>query len=385
MRIPYVDLARQTQIIETELLDACRDVLRSGQYVLGPAVCEFEEAFAKFCGTRFAVGVNSGTDALILTLRALGVGKGDEVITPPNSFVATASAIAMVGATPRFVDVASDLLIDPDKVEAAITERTRAILPVHLTGRPARMSALRQIADKHQLLLLEDAAQSVGARYAGRSVGAWGDAGCFSLHPLKTLGGAGDGGVITTDDENLVDALRKLRNLGLATRDNCVQWCSNSRLDSLQAALLTVKLRYLGAWTEARRVRAQRYREGLAGIEQLRCPEEGSDCYSVYHTFVIQAQKRDALQQYLAAKGIGTAIHYPIPIHQQTVARELAQGPFPSAEAQAQSILSLPVYPELTMAEQEEIISSIIDFYQETACAYPSATSTDNSQTSTHT
>jgi dTDP-4-amino-4,6-dideoxygalactose transaminase len=367
--IPYVNIAAQHRQLRAELLDAVERVLTHGQFVLGPEVAEFERRFAEMCGVPCAVGVGNGTDALVLALRVLDIGPGDEVITPPNSFVASAAAIALVGARPVFVDTGDDFNIDVDLIEAAITPRTRAILPVHLTGRPAAMAPLMAIAKRHRLRVVEDCAQAVSAEYDGQRVGSFGDLGCFSLHPLKTLSACGDGGVITTGDRTLEARLRELRNIGLRSREECVVWSGNSRLDTLQAALLLVKLPHLQEWTEERRGHAAAYRRHLAGIPGVRVPVDRPNDRAVYHTFVIEAERRDGLRAFLTERLIGTQIHYPVPIHLQAAARELgySAGSFPIAEAQATRILSLPVYPELTPDDVVRVAASIREFYARTA------------------
>jgi dTDP-4-amino-4,6-dideoxygalactose transaminase len=370
--IPYVDVARGTAALRAELLRAIAGVLERGQFILGAEVEEFEERFAKLCQVKHAVALNSGTDALIFALRALGIGPGDEVITAPNSFVASASCIALVGAKPVFVDVRADYNIDPALIPQAITPRTRAIIPVHLTGRPADMHAICAIADKHGLAVIEDAAQAVTARYHDRPVGSLGTIGCFSLHPLKTLGACGDGGVLTTNDAATASKARLHRNLGLQSRENCVLWASNSRLDTLQAAILLVKLPHLEAWTEARRRNAQLYHARLVGIPQLRLPNEPSEQpheRAVYHTYVVRAESREPLMRWLAERGIGTAVHYPIPIHLQDVAADLGygRGSFPVAEALASEILSLPIYPELSADDIGAVSNAIATFYEQHA------------------
>lgn len=366
MEIPYTNLAAQHRPIKDKLLTAISGVIDRGQFILGDEVAEFENRFAELCGTRFAVGLNSGTDALILALKALGIGSGDEVITVPNSFVATAASIAILGAHPVFVDVREDYNLNPDLLASAITPRTKAIIPVHLTGRPAAMDAILEIARAYRLHVIEDAAQAVMAEYKGKRVGSFGTAGCFSLHPLKTMNSCGDGGVLTTDDPGLADEFKILRNLGLRTRDNCVVWSGNSRLDTLQAAILLVKLQYLVAWTEKRRAHARFYQEHLQNLSQVQVPQDMPFERAVYHTFVIQADYRDKLRAYLAQQGIGTAIHYPIPIHLQIAARNLPYSPgdFPMAERQSQRILSLPVYPELGEEELKYIVSHFRSFYE---------------------
>ena len=362
--VSYVNLPVQHQNIKTELLQTVERVLNHGGFILGDEVATFESEFAAYCGTRYAVGVANGTDAMVLALKALGIGVNDEVITAPNSFLASASAIALTGATPVFVDVRDDYNLDPDLLKAAITPRTRAILPVHLTGRPADMNAILAVAEKHGLVVVEDAAQAVGAKYHGQRVGSFGVAGCFSFHPLKNLNACGDGGVITTNNEAVYQYLLKARNHGLRNRNECQFWSLNSRLDALHAAMLQVKLKYLDTWTEVRRANAVFYRERLADVVQV--PQEQPHEYAVYQTFVVQAERRDDLCCYLTECGVETKVHYSIPIHLQEAARSLGYkaGDFPVAEQQAECILSLPVYPELTVEQREHVVSAIGAFYE---------------------
>jgi dTDP-4-amino-4,6-dideoxygalactose transaminase len=364
-RVPYVDIAGQHAGLKAELLEAVGAVIDRGDFILGREVERFEAELSRVCGTREAVGVGSGADALVLALRALGVGPGDEVITAPNSFVASASAVAVVGGRPVFADVGEDMNLDPERVAAAVTPRTRVVLPVHLTGRPADMTPILAVAQRSGLAVVEDAAQAVGAEYHGRRVGSLGTIGCFSLHPLKTLNACGDGGALTTDDPALAERLRLLRNNGLRTRDDCRLWAVNSRLDTIQAAMLLVKLRHLDRWTEARRANAAFYGRELHGIPALRLPVDRPGERAVYHTFVVQAERRDALRAHLDAHGIGTSIHYPTPIHLTAAAAPLGYRPgsFPVAERQAGRILSLPVYPELRPEQREHVVQAIRDFY----------------------
>jgi dTDP-4-amino-4,6-dideoxygalactose transaminase len=366
MKVPYVNLAAQHAPIKERLLDAIGSVLDHGRFILGDEVAEFERRFAVMCGVRHAVAVNSGTDALVLALKALGIGEGDEVITAPNSFVASAGCIALVGARPVFADVGADYNIDPALIEQAITPRTRAILPVHLTGRPADMDAIGDIARAHGLQVVEDCAQAVCAEYKGRRVGSFGSVGCFSLHPLKTLNACGDGGVITTNDDRLCEQFKTLRNIGLQTRDDCILWGHNSRLDTLQAAILMVKMEYVEEWTERRRIHAAFYSRHLIDLDRVQVPADKPHEKAVYHTFVIQADDRDRLRAHLAEKGVGTGIHYPVPIHLQSAAKGLGYraGSFPVAERQAQRILSLPVYPELEERQLDHVVNSIYSFYR---------------------
>ena len=366
IEVPYVDLAAQHAPLKAALLKAAARVIDHGQFILGPEVAEFEGRFAALCGARRAVGVNSGTDALLLSLRALGVGPGDEVITAPNSFVASASCIELTGAKPVFVDAGADYNLDPAKIDSAVTKRTKAILPVHLTGRAADMTGIMAVARRRGLLVVEDCAQAVLAEHRGRRVGTFGAAGCFSLHPLKTLNACGDGGVVVTNDGALADRLLVLRNIGLKTREDCVVWSGNSRLDTLQAALLLVKLGRLEAWTRRRRANAAFYRKALAGTRGIEVPGEHAHERAVYHTLVVQADRRDDLRRFLAGRGVRTSIHYPVPIHLQTAAAELGLGPgsFPVAERQAARILSLPVHPELTSVQLRHVVGCIKDFYR---------------------
>ncbi len=365
MRIPYVNIAAQHAPMKEELLAAVGKIIDNGQFILGAEVAEFEICFAELCGVRYAVGLNSGTDALILALKALGVGPGDEVITAPNSFVGSASCIALVGARPVFVDVNVDYNINPALIENAITSHTRAIIPVHLTGRPADMDAIMGIAQRRSLYVIEDSAQAVIAEYRGKRVGGFGVAGCFSLHPLKTLNACGDGGVLTTDDKALAERIKILRNVGLKSRDECVSWSNHSRLDNLQAAILLTKLKYLDAWTKKRRSNAHFYQQQLGNLQQLQVPLDKSYERAVYHTFVIQADNRNELKTYLATCGIETAIHYPTPIHLDRCSENLGYGPgsFPVTEKLAQRILSLPIYPELTETELNYIVETIKEYY----------------------
>ena len=365
-KIPYVNIAGGVRALKEEILEAAGRVLDHGQFVLGEEVSLFEQRFAEICGTRFAVAVNSGTDALILALRALEIGPGCEVITVPNSFIATTSAVRMVGARPVFVDVREDYNMDPEGIEKSISSRTKAVLPVHLTGRPADMGPILKISQRHGLKVIEDAAQAILAEYQGQRVGSFGHAGCFSLHPLKTLSACGDGGVLTTNDESLYERAKILRNLGFKSRSECVAWSGNSRLDSLQAAILLVKIKYIQGWTEKRRSHAHLYQRALSGISHLEVPSDRPFEKAVYHTFMILADRRDELKGFLRERGVDTAIHYPIPIHLQEAARELGYGvgSFSTAESQARRVLSLPVYPELTEGELEYVSECIREFYR---------------------
>lgn len=363
MQVPFVSLGRQFRDLHDELVAAFERVGESGMYILGEELERFEAEAAAYCGTRYALGVANGSDALFLALKALGVGPGDEVITCPNSFIASAWVIVAARAKPVFVDAAEDFNIDVQRIEAAITPRTRALIPVHLTGRPADMDAVNALARKHRLAVIEDAAQAIGARYKGRRVGSLGTAAGFSLHPLKNLGVLGDGGLVTTDDSAVYERIVKLRNHGLRNRDECEMWGFNSRLDPLQAAFASVKLKHLDAWNNRCRAIASRYRDGLADL--VRVPRDQSYEEPVYHNFIVRLERRDQLIEHLGKCGVGSRVHYPIPIHLQQCARQLGygQGDFPEAEAQARSIVSLPIYPELTEPEIAHVIASVQAFF----------------------
>lgn len=362
--VPFVSLGLHDPGLKASIMRAVEGVLAHGQYILGPEVGEFEPRFAALCGTRFALGVSDGTHALILALRVLGIGPGDEVITPPNSFLASTSAVVLSGARPVFVDVGEDLNIDPDLISAAVTPRTRAIIPVHLTGRPAAMERISSVAARLRLAIIEDAAQAVGASLNRKPVGSFGIFGCFSLHPLKNLAAGGDAGMITTDSEDLAVELRKARNHGLRDRDTCETWSFNARMDTIQAAILGAKFEHLQRWTTVKRGLAARYREALAGV--VRVPDERPGEFAVYQTFVIRADRRDDLQRHLAGRGIESKVHYPIPLHLQPAAAELGYktGDFPVTERLAGEILSLPIYPGLGEAQQEAVIAGVRSFYE---------------------
>ena len=361
-KISYTNIVEQHKELRLRLMEAIGRVFDHGNFILGEDVLKFEQQFATYCGTKYAVGLNSGADALFLSLKALGIGMGDEVITVPNSFIATTSAITAVGARPIFVDIQEDLNINPHLVEAKITKKTRALLPVHLTGKPADMDPLRDLAKKYTLKIIEDAAQAVGAEYNGQKVGALGDVGCFSLHPLKTLNACGDAGIAVTNDESVYKSLLQFRNIGLKNRDESDFWGFNSRLDSIQAAILNVKFSYLEEWTEARRANARVYSEYLKQIVEVPVERKNEKC--VYHTFVIQTDKRDELKHYLEDQGISTKIHYPVPIHLQKAAEALGyqKGDFPVTERASTRILSLPNYQGLTEAEIRYIVDHIKNF-----------------------
>jgi dTDP-4-amino-4,6-dideoxygalactose transaminase len=388
MQVPPFSLSEQIHELGAALDQAVLEVLRSGQYIGGATITRFEDDFATACGVPQAIGCNSGTDALILALRGLGIGPGDEVITASFSFFATAEAISAVGATPVFVDVEeSSYLIDLDQLEAAITPATRALLPVHLFGRPVDMERVCAIAARHGLKVIEDCAQATGASWAGRPVGSWGDAGCFSFFPTKNLGAGGDGGAITCQDAELAQTIRELAVHGMPRRYLHTALGYNSRLDAIQAAVLNVKLPHLPRWVERRGTIARHYRDQLAALIGVALPDAGPAGHS-WNQFVLRVPQcpgaraceasprscqpssdsaafglpeaccRDWLKQQLQDAGVSTIIYYPIPIHRQPAYAELGYGPgsLPITERLCSEVLSLPIFPELTDAQQQRVI-----------------------------
>jgi len=359
--IPLVDLKAQHRSIKAELDAAIGSVLESGRFILGPEVQAFEREFGDYCGTRHAVGVNSGTSALHLALLAAGVGPGDEVIAPAFTFVATVAAIEYTGARAILVDVDPlTLTMDPARLEAAITPKTRALIPVHLYGQPADMDPILSIARAHGLVLVEDAAQAHGAEYRGRRVGSIGDMACFSFYPGKNLGAAGDGGALTASDDEYAQAVHVLRDWGAPEKYLHVVKGFNFRLDEIQAAILRVKLRRLEAWTELRRRHARTYSTLLAGAAVAR-PVAARDVRHVYHIYAVRTHARDRVRSELHAAGVQAAIHYPIPVHLQPAYANLGytRGDFPVAERAADEVLSLPMYPELTSRQIERVAGAV--------------------------
>lgn len=359
--IPFVDLWRQHEPIEFELTEAITRVIRSSGFTLGEELEDFEREFAAYCGVAFGVGVSSGTDALRLALAASGVGDGDEVVTVPNTFIATAEAISLCGARPVFADIdEATLTMDPAALEAAITQRTKAVIPVHLYGRPAAMDEIMEIAGRYDLKVVEDACQAHGAMYRGRCTGSLGDAAAFSFYPGKNLGAFGDGGIVVTGDEEIAERIRLLRHHGQAAKNVHVEEGLCARLDALQAAVLAVKLRSLDAWNDARRVAAGLYDESLAGLAVL-TPQVDTASRHVYHLYVLRCGARDALRADLTGAGIATGIHYPTPLHLQPAYRRLGYevGSFPVAERAAAEIVSLPMFPGLRELEIERIADEI--------------------------
>jgi dTDP-4-amino-4,6-dideoxygalactose transaminase len=361
-QIPFVDLAAQYAGIEGEINAALEQALSRTDFILGRDVTLFEEEFAAFCEVEHAIGVDSGTSALELCLRAFGIGPGDEVITAANTFIATALSISYTGATPVLVDVNPDnYTIDVSRLEDAITERTRAIMPVHLYGQPADMDPIMEIARKHGLVVIEDACQAHGARYKGKRAGSMGHAAAFSFYPAKNLGAYGDGGAVVTNDEEIYRSVRMLRDYGQTEKYHHILRGYNRRLDTLQAACLRVKLKYLDSWNAARGQHAARYNRLLAGT-RLVTPVEMDYAQSVWHLYVVRLGDRSVLKARLADRGIATGIHYPVPIHLQQAYSDLgyARGSFPVTEDHAGQILSLPMYAELT-PEMVEYVAEIIE------------------------
>ncbi len=361
MNIPMVDLKGQYLALKEEIDRGLSSVLDSAYFILGPHGKAFEEETASYLGVKHAIGVASGTDALHLALRAAGLGPGDEVITSAFTFIATAEAISYVGATPVFVDIDPQTFnLDPAKVEAAVTGRTRAVLPVHLFGQPADLARIAEICSRHDLLLIEDCAQSFGADFGGRKTGAWGALGCYSFFPSKNLGCYGDGGMVVTDDDALAEEVRVLRNHGSRERYHHHLIGYNSRLDEMQAVVQRAKLPHIDTYNRRRRENAHRYTRRLAGSGVVPPTEDGKGDH-VYHQYTLLSEKRDDIQKALAAAGIASAIYYPIPLHRQEVYRETFAGhSLPVTEATAAKVLSLPMYPELTEAQIDRVCEVIL-------------------------
>lgn len=362
--IPLVDLKKQHASVKGEIDTAVARVLESGWYILGQEVTAFEREFATYCDVAHAVGVGSGTEALHLALAACGAGPGDEVITVAHTAIATVAAIELTGAKPVLVDIdPARYTLDPDRLEAAITPRTRAVVPVHLYGCPADLDPIVEIARRYNLFVVEDCAQAHGARYRGRRAGSLGHVAAFSFYPTKNLGACGDGGMVITNDPELAERARLLRQYGWRKRYISSIKGLNSRLDELQAAVLRVKLRHLESWNGRRRQLAQLYDQWLAGSEVV-VPCEPDDAAHVYHLYVVRHPRRDELQAFLHHRGIGSLIHYPVPVHLQPAYRDLGygRGDFPAAEAAAREVLSLPLYPELCEEEVVMVAEAVVAF-----------------------
>jgi len=369
MRVPIVDLKAQYELIKEKVNAAIQNVMQNGQFILGPEVGTLEEEIAAYCNTKYAVGVASGTDALRLALLAGGIKHGDEVITTPFTFVATAEVIVQCGATPVFVDINPRTFnIDPSKVEEKITSKTRAILPVHLYGQSADMDPLLELARKHNLKVIEDCAQSLGAEYKGRKTGAIGDAGCLSFFPSKNLGAYGDGGMIITNDPEIAEVARSLRKHGAQKSYYYETIGFNSRLDTLQAAILIVKLKHLDAWNNSRSQKAALYNSLLtkiSGIQTTLIEEFGLPSFNYYTIRVSDAGlSRDKLREYLGSQGIQTMIYYPLSLHLQKAYKYLGykEGDFPESEIAQEQVISLPIYPELSEEQMHEVVQGIRDF-----------------------
>lgn len=366
--VPLIDLVAQYQTIRDEVKAAVDEVFETQRFVLGDEVTALEEEIAAYCDARYAIACASGTDALVLSLMALGVGPGDEVITSPFTFFATAGAIHRVGATPKFVDIDPvSYNLRPEEVERAITSRTRAIMPVHIFGRCADMEPLWRLSVRHNLPIVEDAAQAIGSEYRGRRAGVLGTIGCFSFFPTKNLGGAGDGGIMTTDDKELADRLRRLRVHGDVGGYNHVEVGFNSRLDALQAAVLRVKLRYLDSWSDGRRANAQRYEELFAeqNLDTVHLPTTDPDMVHVFNQFTLRIKDglRDKVMQAMREDGVGCAVYYPIPLHLQECFAHLGytEEDFPESNQAAAEVLSLPIFSELTDAQLRRVVDVFAD------------------------
>jgi dTDP-4-amino-4,6-dideoxygalactose transaminase len=370
MKVPFLDLTAAYQSQKAEIDQAVARVLERTDFILGESVAAFEREFAAYCEAPLAVGLASGLDAIKLGLRACGIGPGDEVICPAHTFIATLFGISAVGAVPKLVEVDDDSCnINPDLIEAAITPRTKAIIAVHLYGRPAEMDRIKEIAQRHQLLVLEDAAQAHGARYQGQRVGSFGRFAAFSLYPAKNLGAFGDGGVLVTGDAALAEKVSALRNYGCTVKYHHTEMGENSRLDTLHAAILRVKLKRLDETNHLRRLAADRYREKLSGIEGLRLPAHPQGADHVYHLFVVRTARRDALVAHLQKNGIGCVVHYPVPCHLQPCYKGLGyvEGDFPVTERICREALSLPLYPEISKQQIDAVVDVVRNFFKSPA------------------
>lgn len=366
--VPFVDLRAQYGSLQVELEQALRRVFDQSAFILGKEVAAFEAEFAAYMGASHAIGVSSGLDALRLALLGLGIGPGDEVVLPANTYIATAFAVSAIGATPVLVDVEEERFgINAPALEKLITDRTKAVIPVHLYGQASDMDRILDVARRNGLYIVEDACQAHGAQWSGKMCGALGDAGCFSFYPSKNLGAAGDGGMIVTNDATVAKRLRILRDYGQESKYNHVIKGWSARLDGIQAALLRVKLAHLNAWNERRAHHAALYGAGLANVQGLWTPPSLSSPDHIYHLYVVRAKRRDALMEYLSDRGIQTGIHYPVPIHLQPAYADLGhrRGDFPVAEQLADEILSLPMYPELTKEQIEVVTTTVRDFFTE--------------------
>ena len=361
MQVPLLDLKRQYKSIKKELDQAVLSVMAHTKFIMGPEVAIFEKEAAEYCGSKYSMGVASGTDALLLALRACDIGPGDEVISPSFTFFSTAGTISRLGATPVFVDVDPHTYnINPEQIEDKITPKTKVIMPVHLYGQCADMDPINRIAQKHNLKVVEDAAQAIGSKYKGKKAGTMGDFGCFSFFPSKNLGAAGDGGLVTTDDPEMAEFIRILRFHGAKPKYYHSFIGYNSRLDTLQAAILSVKLKYLDGWTAKRREHAAFYNSAFKDLDII-TPQEESYNYHIYNQYTIAVKKRDRLSAVLKENQIGHEIYYPVPLHLQECYRSLGykDGDLPVTERKAKDVISLPIYPELTTQEQNFVIETV--------------------------
>ena len=369
MKVPSFDLTKQNWDHRDEYMKAIEEVVLSGQFILGKTVDEFEKAIAAYCGVKHGIGVANGSDALYIALDAYRIGKGDEVITTPFTFFATAGSIVRTGATPVFADIDPKTYnIDPAEVEKHVTPRTKAIMPVHLYGLPADMDPINEIARKHGLKVIEDAAQAIGSRYKGRKTGTLGDAACISFFPTKNLGAFGDAGMIVTDDDETADKCRTIRAHGAKKKYVHEIMGINSRLDSLHAKILNLKLKYLDEWADGRRAVAAKYNELLAGVAKagkIRLPQVGAEYHHVFHQYTIAVENRDALQAHLNQAGVASTVYYPIPLHLQKVFASLGnrEGDFPNSEKACKTVLSLPMFPELSDEQIAFVVESISAFF----------------------
>ena len=372
--VPFLDLTRQYRKIKKEIFSATQRVYEKGRFILGEEVSNFEKEFSHYCGVRYGVGVGSGTDALYLALKTAGIGEGDEVVTVANSFLATALAISFTGAKPVFVDIDPKIYtMDPNQLELLLKRqeargsgrKIKAILPVHLYGHPAEMDSIMEIANRYDLVVIEDACQAHGAKYGRKKVGSFGAMGCFSFYPTKNLGGYGDGGMVVTDHKKYDQILRLLRCYGEREKNQHVLKGHNSRLDEIQAAILRVKLKYLDQWNEMSRRKAKLYTKMLSPLGVV-CPSEKKGIRHVYHLYTIKTRERDSLRAFLKKKGIETLIHYPIPIPLQKAYQELGyrRGDLPLTDQWSQKILSLPIFPEIRECEMEEVAEGIRSFLE---------------------
>lgn len=365
MKVPSLDLQKQFKEIREEIISAVTAVLDSQMVCNGPAVREFEKIAAEYCKCDAALGVSSGTDAILVSLMALDVGPGDEVITTPFTFFATVGCISRTGAKPVFVDIDPETFnIAPAAIEAAITEKTKAIMPVHLYGQSADMDAIMEIAKRHDLRVIEDAAQAVGARYKDKPIGTIGDLGAYSFYPTKNLGAMGDAGMVVTQDKQLAEKIERLRDHGQNPRYFYKMIGGNFRMDSIQGAALAIKLRYLDGWVEKRRAIVGRYNELLADCNAVTTPTEREDCFHVYHQYIIRTERRDELQAHLAEQGVASGIYYPLCLHEQECFADLGykKGDFPESERAAAEVLALPVCPELSDEQITYVADEVYKF-----------------------